>query len=74
VSEVGGSDRIGFFSSVYDRKHVTTGIRSGTGWVRLIRLLDLQLHRVVISPHYGDTTDDGTLADKNRNQPSQIDG
>jgi hypothetical protein len=41
VSEVGGSDRIGFFSSGYDRKHVTTGIRSGTDWIRLIRLLDL---------------------------------
>jgi hypothetical protein len=28
-------------------KHVTTGIRSGTDWIGLIRLLDLPLHRVV---------------------------
>jgi hypothetical protein len=49
----------------------------------------VRLHRVVISPHYGDTTDDGTPAGQNQrqykgtharndgknvNQPSQIDG
>jgi hypothetical protein len=47
---------------------VTTGVRSGIDWIKLIRLLDLRLHRVVISPHYGDTTDDGTqLAGMNTN-------
>jgi hypothetical protein len=30
VSEVGGWDSIGFFSSDYDSKYVTTGIRSDT--------------------------------------------
>jgi hypothetical protein len=32
VPEVGGSDCIGFFSSGYDHKCVTTGIRSGMDW------------------------------------------
>jgi hypothetical protein len=31
VLEVGSSDRIGFFSSGYDQKHVKTGVRSG--WI-----------------------------------------
>jgi hypothetical protein len=65
VSGVGDSDRIGFISNAYDRK---TGVRSGTDWVRLIELLDLRLHRVVTSPHYGDGTNDGTPAGKNRRQ------
>jgi hypothetical protein len=46
VSEIGGSDRIGFFSSGYDRKYATTGLRSGTDW---IRLLDLRLHCILVS-------------------------
>jgi hypothetical protein len=29
VSEVGGSNRMGFISSGSDRKHVTSGVRSG---------------------------------------------
>jgi hypothetical protein len=36
VSEVGGLDRIGFFSSDYDRKYVTADIRSGTNWIGVI--------------------------------------
>jgi hypothetical protein len=34
VPENCGSDYIGFFSSGYDLKYVTTGIRSGTDWIR----------------------------------------
>jgi hypothetical protein len=49
VSEVGGSDHVGFFSSGYNRKYVTT---------------DVTLHRVVISLHCGDATDDGNPAGK----------
>jgi hypothetical protein len=41
VSEVGGSDHIGFFSSGYDHYYMTTGVRGGTDWIRLIRLLEL---------------------------------
>jgi hypothetical protein len=36
VSGVGGSDRIGFTRSGYDRKYVTTGVRSGTDWIGVI--------------------------------------
>jgi hypothetical protein len=28
---------------------MTTGVRSGMDWIRFIRLLDLQLHHVLIS-------------------------
>jgi hypothetical protein len=28
---------------------MTTGVRSGTNWIRFIRLLDLQLHHVLTS-------------------------
>jgi hypothetical protein len=81
VSEVGGSDRIGFISSDYDSKYVTiwcqqsrshklqtTGVRSCIDWIGLIGLLDLRLHRVLISPHYGDSTDDGSSGGQNGRQ------
>jgi hypothetical protein len=36
VSEFGCSDRIGFFSSSYDRKYATTGVISGAVWIGII--------------------------------------
>jgi hypothetical protein len=48
--------------------HATTGVRSGTDWNKLIRLLDLRLRRVVISPYYVDARDDGTPAGKDGRQ------
>jgi hypothetical protein len=47
---------------------MTTGIGSGMDWIRLIRLLDLQLHPVLIITHYGDGPNDGTPAGKNQHQ------
>jgi hypothetical protein len=41
-------------------------------WIRVIELLDLRLHRIVIYPHYGDTTDDGTPAGQNRHQQGAV--
>jgi hypothetical protein len=31
-------------------------------WIKLIRLLNLRVHHMVISPYYGDATDDGNPA------------
>jgi hypothetical protein len=36
VSEVGGSDRIGFFNSRHDRKYATTGVRNCADWIGVI--------------------------------------
>jgi hypothetical protein len=36
MSEVDGLDRIGFTSSGYDHKYVTTGVGSGTDWIGVI--------------------------------------
>jgi hypothetical protein len=67
MSEVGGPDSIGFFSSGYNSKYVTN-VLEVEDWIKLIRLLVLTLHRVVIEPHYGDATDDGTPAGQNERQ------
>jgi hypothetical protein len=49
---------------------VTTVVRSCTVLIRLIRLLDLRFNRVVISPHYGNGTNDGMpAARRNKNRP-----
>jgi hypothetical protein len=48
VSEVGGSDRIGFFNSGYDRKHVTIGVTSGRIYSIIGLTTKLHLYRAVI--------------------------
>jgi hypothetical protein len=65
VSEVGGSNRIGFIGTGYNHKIRDNGVKSSMDWIRVIELFDLRLYHVVILPHYGDTTDDGTPVGQN---------
>jgi hypothetical protein len=72
VSEVGGSDRIGLFSSGYDREYATAGVRSDTDLLNYLTLEASHSYSAILKK--GDTTNDVTPAVKNGRQLGRNEG